>query len=108
MKIRYLILLCTFFLTIVNAEENTVDCLILEDENSIICKYTQESSPMEKNITVQWIEPDGVATRIRNMTIPPYHLSVYDYRYLNGRTPGEWKFKVIDNGDEYLTSFIVE
>jgi len=108
MKIKYLLLFCTLFLTLINAEENKADCLILEDENSIICKYTHESSEIEKNITVQWIEPDGVASRIRNMVIPPFHLSVYDYRYLNGRTPGEWTFKVIDNGDEYITSFIIE
>ena len=108
MKIKYLILLFAFFFTVLHAEENKADCLILEDENSIICKYTQTSIDIEKQITIEWIEPNGLTTRIRNMKIPPFHLSVYDYRYLDGRTPGKWTFKVTDNGDEYLTSFIIE
>ena len=73
MKLRYLVLLCSVFFTLVHAEDKKVDCIILEDENSIICKYTHERVSIEKNITVKWIEPDGTETRTRNMVIPPFH-----------------------------------
>ncbi len=108
MKLKYLVLLCTVFLTFVNADDNKVDCIILEDENSIICKYSHERSSVEKNITVNWIEPDGTITRTRDMLIPAFHASVYDYRYVKGRTLGKWTFKVTDQGDEYTTSFIIK
>lgn len=109
MKVGYLIvLLCTIFFTVVNANDNKVDCIILEDENSIICKYSHERIDTEQNITVTWIEPDGTVTRQRDMIVPAFHGSVYDYRYIHGRTPGEWTFKVKHNEDEYTTSFIIK
>jgi hypothetical protein len=108
MKSKYLILLCMVFLTFLNAEDELVDCLILEDENSIICKYSHTRVSEEKNITVQWIEPDGTITRTRNMIIPAFHGSVYDYRYVEGRTKGLWTFKVIDGQEEHTTNFTID
>ncbi|MGB5866538.1 MAG: hypothetical protein WBG69_01580 [Arcobacteraceae bacterium] len=108
MKLKYVILLSTVFLTFLQANDEKVDCLILEDENSIICKYSHERVSFEKNITVQWIEPDGSITRTRDMVIPEYHGSVYDYRYVQGRTKGEWTFKVIDNKEEFTTNFTIK
>jgi len=108
MKLKCLLFLSPLFLTFANAEENKADCLILEDENSIICKYSHVRISSDKNITIHWIEPDGTTTRTREMTIPAYHASVYDYRYIEGRTKGKWTFKVLDNEDEYTTTFIVK
>lgn len=84
------------------------DCIILEDENSIICKYTQERVDYDKEVIFQWIEPDGLATRKRVMHIPAFHGSVYDYRYIQGRTHGEWTFKVVDGKEEYTTKFTIK
>jgi len=108
MNLKYIILLFTVFLTTSYGNEEKVDCLILEDENSIICKYSHERVSLEKHITVEWIEPDGSVTRTREMTIPAYHGSVYDYRYAEGRTKGIWTFKVIDNEEEFTTHFTIE
>lgn len=108
MKSKYLVLLYAVFFTFAHADDNKVDCIILEDENSIICKYSHERTSTEQNITVNWIEPDGEITRTRDMVIPAFHGSVYDYRYVNGRTPGIWTFKVTDKGDEYTTSFTIK
>ena len=104
------ILLIFAFITLSYAGEtpNGVDCLILEDENSIICKYTHERADFDKEVEFQWIEPDGRVTRKRAMIIPAYHGSIYDYRYIEGRNKGEWTFKVIDNGIEYKTTFVLE
>ena len=108
MRSKYLVLVCAVFFSFAHADDNKVDCIILEDENSIICKYSHERISLEKNITVNWIEPDGEISRTRDMIIPAFHGSVYDYRYVNGRTPGVWTFKVTDKGDEYTTSFTIK
>ena len=108
MKSKYLVLLCSLFFTFAHAEDKKVDCLILEDENSIICKYSHQRMSTEKTITVKWIEPDGTETRTRDMVIPAFHGSIYDYRYIEGRTKGKWTFSVIDNEDEYTTSFMLK
>lgn len=110
MRIKYflpLLLLLSSF-QFANAQENSADCIILQDENSIICKYTHTRVPTEKNIVVKWIEPDNTVTRERDMVIPAFHGSVYDYRYIEGRTKGEWTFKVIDGENEYTTNFTIE
>jgi hypothetical protein len=106
---KYLALIF-LFITFSYAQDtqNAVDCLILEDENSIICKYTHERVDFDKEVEFQWIEPDGRVTRTRSLVIPAYHGSVYDYRYIEGRTKGEWTFKVIDDSTEYKTTFILE
>lgn len=109
MKIKYFMLtLLTFsFLTFAHAKSG-VDCIILEDEDSIICKYTHNRVNFNKIITVQWIEPDNQITRTREMIIPAYHGSIYDYRYKQGRTKGIWTFKVKDDDKEYTTNFTID
>jgi hypothetical protein len=42
------------------------------------------------------------------MVIPAGHGSIYDYRYIKGRTLGVWTFKAIDESEEYTTSFVLE
>ena len=41
------------------------------------------------------------------MTIPAYHGSIYDYRYIKGRIKGKWTFKVLDNNSSYKTTFTI-
>lgn len=111
MQMRKFFLFFVLFLSLLQtlyAEEIGVDCLILEDENSIICKYNTLRVDYEKNILIQWIEPDKTITRERVVTIPANHGSIYDYRYIEGRTKGIWTFKVIDEGKEYTTNFTIE
>lgn len=112
MKKKYFVsLLLAFFyfgLTFANAESDNIDCLLLEDENSIICKYTHMRQDQDKTIVIQWIEPDGRISRERDMVIPAHHGSIYDFRYIQGRTLGTWIFKVIDNNEEFTTNFVIE
>ena len=102
------LLLSIFFTSIVTAQEVGVDCLIVKDENSIICKYTQERSLEDRNIEVNWIDPNGKLSRQRDMVIPAGHGSVYDFRYLKGRMTGVWSFIVIDNEIKHETTFNIE
>ena len=88
--------------------EKRIDCIILEDENSIICKYTHERIQKDKMVIFNWIEPNGETTRVRSMIIPAGHGSVYDYRYVNGRAKGKWTLKVVDSNKSFETNFIIE
>ncbi|CAM3593563.1 hypothetical protein [Arcobacter aquimarinus] len=83
-----------------------VDCLILEDENSIICKFEViRDTEKEQVITINWVSPTGEISRSREMIIPPGDSSAYDYRYLDGREGGKWDFMIIYNGKEYSSKF---
>ena len=59
-------------------------------------------------VIFNWIEPNGETTRVRSMIIPAGHGSIYDYRYIKGRTKGNWTFKVIDGDLETKANFIIE
>jgi len=87
---------------------NKVDCIILEDENSIICKYTHERININKEVLFNWIEPNGNITRSRSINIPAGHGSVYDFRYIKGRITGEWTLEIVDSNNKYETKFIIE
>ena len=86
----------------------SADCLILEDENSIVCKYIHERSEEDKEIQIQWIDPNGEISRDRMVLIPAGHGSIYDFRYVSGRISGIWQFKVIDNGRKTITTFEIK
>jgi len=102
---KYIFLISFFFTTLYSKTSNSVDCIILEDENSIICKYIHTRLPQEHKVIVQWIDPLNNISRKREMTIPAYHGSIYDYRYIQGRIKGVWRFEVIDNNKKYSTTF---
>ena len=84
------------------------DCIILKDEDSIVCKYIHERVNTETIVKVQWIEPNGEITRAREITIPAGHASIYDFRYIKGRVVGVWGFKVTENNQESITNFTIE
>jgi hypothetical protein len=85
--------------------EPRVDCLILEDEDSIICKFEINRQTEDQELVFQWINPEGELSRSRDMQIPAGHGSIYDYRYIDGREAGNWIFKVIYKEKEYSTKF---
>lgn len=92
--------------TIQKSYNPNVDCLILEDENSIICKFEViKDLQNEQKIVINWVNPNGEISRTREMLIPAGDSSAYDFRYLDGRESGKWDFKIIYNEKEYSTSF---
>ena len=82
-----------------------VDCLILEDVNSIICKFEVIRDTKDQQIVINWVSPTGEISRTREMNIPAGDVSAYDYRYLDGREGGKWNFKILYNQNEYSSSF---
>ncbi|AXH10440.1 hypothetical protein CP960_12105 [Malaciobacter halophilus] len=108
MKKFLIVLLVSLFSFAVASEQEEiehVDCVILKDENSIICKYIQERVEFDKNVTFIWIDPDQEISRSRDMVIPAGHGSIYDFRYIDGRKKGIWTFKVKDQDKTYKTEF---
>jgi hypothetical protein len=109
-KFFYLVLMLSSF---VWASEQEVqdevlkeaDCLIINDENSIICKYTSPILLEDKELIVEWINPDGESTRKRTKIKPAGHSSMYDFRYLSGRIKGIWMFRVFDDKEIITTTF---
>ena len=90
------------------AQEQTkknVDCLILKDENSIICKYETIRKDFDEPIFIEWINPQGEVSRTREMTVPAGHGSIYDFRYIKDRSLGTWTFKVSSKDEVYTTTF---
>ncbi len=85
--------------------EKVVDCLILKDENSIICKYKFPRQLEDKNVSFEWIDPNNETTRLQEVVIPAGHGSAYDFRYISGRLKGKWTFKVTDNEEVLVTTF---
>jgi len=91
-----------------NEISSKVECIVLKDENSIICKYTHQRVNTEKTIKFEWYSPENKISRVRVMQIPAGHGSVYDYRYIKGRISGLWTLKVIDNDKVVKANFTIE
>ncbi len=75
----------------------SVQCEI--ENGRIYCKYFLDRSDNQngKEVEFHWISPQSPKDdRIRHFRVPPQHGSVYDYRFLPGRTEGRWRVKVID------------
>lgn len=104
------VLILFFFLISISSASgdytsNEVDCIVIKEENSIICKYISERASEDRFINVQWLAPNGDISRTRKILFPSGHGSVYDFRYLNGREAGLWTFKVFDNNKEFKIEF---
>jgi hypothetical protein len=92
----------------VYSNDKGVKCLVLTNENSIICKYKQERSNENRDVVFNWIDPNNDLSRSRSILIPAGHGSVYDFRYIQGRVLGDWTVEVIDNNISYKTTFTLQ
>jgi len=99
-----------FCISILSAEQDSLgaDCLIIKDENSIICKYSNVRKSYDRDIKIFWINPKENISREKEVIVPAGHGSVYDFRYIEARMKGLWTFKVIDKEKEYSTSFEIK
>jgi hypothetical protein len=84
------------------------DCLVIKEENSIICKYMTERSTEDRFVKMEWIDPEGEFSRTRKVLLPSGHGSVYDFRYLSGRKVGTWTFRVTDDDKVFSTTFEIK
>ncbi len=71
----------------------------------IRCKYMALAQDTTRKVTFNWISPDNEAdNRMKVHTIPPGHISVYDFRYFAGRSEGKWTISVMENSDQTTVS----
>ena len=82
-----------------------VECVVLVDEDSVICKFEVIRADKEQQVIVSWISPTGEISRTREMIINAGDSTAYDYRHLDGRENGKWNFKIIYNEKEYISQF---
>ncbi|QOG13003.1 hypothetical protein [Arcobacter sp. FWKO B] len=95
--IAKILLLAFLSFNYILAFEPEAECTILEDENSIVCKFTTPAQNIDQTFTIMWINPLNEIDRQRDITIPAHNVSIYDFRYLDGRESGRWKFSVFKN-----------
>lgn len=103
MKAKIAFLFIVLFTIKVVSFAHEADCIILQDESSIVCKYTTPIYENERTVEVRWISPSKEIDRQRDITIPPNNVSIYDFRYLDGREAGLWEFVVLEK-DKVITS----
>jgi hypothetical protein len=88
-----------------NAQEVGLNCLIIKEEGSIICKYTQERELEDRLVKINWIDPSNKISRKKSIKFKAGHGSVYDFRYMKGRMFGIWTVEVKDKDKDYNTTF---
>ncbi len=91
---RVIVLLFPLLLSASSA--NQIICRI--EEQRVLCIYFIDRSDNAHGLSVRfiWHSPDGKDDRIQLFHVPPYHGSVYDYRFLPGREQGRWIVEVVD------------
>ena len=82
-----------------------VECTVLVDEDSIICKFEVIRADKEQQVVINWISPTGEISRTREMIINAGDSTAYDDRHTGGRENGKWSFKIIYNENEYVSQF---
>ena len=76
-------------------QANSLKCE--KKDNRIVCTYFSDRSDNDSDIVLKfhWISPKSpIDDRVREVNIPPYYGSAYDYRFIPGRVRGHWIVKV--------------
>ncbi|NQY53361.1 MAG: hypothetical protein HRT42_07265 [Campylobacteraceae bacterium] len=103
----FLLLILIISCSSLNANTSS-DCIIIKEENSIICKYIHSRKDKDREVRIEWINPKNIISRVRNVIISAGHGSIYDFRYIDGRSKGTWTFRVIDNKTTTSSTFEIE
>ena len=103
---KRVVLVASSLLLFLNA--NSLKCE--KKDNRVVCTYFSDRSDGQKEIKLKfhWISPKSPEDdRTREVSIPPYYGSAYDYRFIPGRVPGHWIVKVTpeDSNESVLSSF---
>lgn len=108
-KILSLILLFTFVL----GAADSLLCKVINEDGilKIKCKYKTVSKDYDRNVTITWTSPTTHQDdRFKTVVLPAYNISVYDFRYFDGRADGSWTVSATDEstGKVTTTQFIKE
>lgn len=86
------------------------DALVCEVVNQddilkIKCKYKTVSKDYDRNISMAWTSPSTPQDdRFKTIVLPAYNISVYDFRYFDGRADGSWTISATDEETGQVTT----
>jgi len=103
--LKYFTLLSIF--TFALFAENALVCKLINEDDirKIKCKYNTVSKEYDRNITIAWSSPSAPQDdRFKTVLLPAYNISIYDYRYFDGRAEGSWTVSATDVETGMVTS----
>ncbi len=97
--------LSLFALSVLEADALICKVVNEDDIMKIKCKYKTTSKEYDRNISMAWTSPSTPQDdRFKTLTLPAYHVSVYDYRYFDGRADGSWTISATDEETGQVTT----
>ena len=109
--LRFFSLLTLFGFSLLSADALTCEVVNEDDILKIKCKYKTVSKTYDRNISMAWTSPSTPQDdRFKTIVLPAYHISIYDFRYFDGRADGSWTVSATDEetGQVTTTQFIKE
>ncbi|PHR59371.1 MAG: hypothetical protein COA44_00015 [Arcobacter sp.] len=93
--------------------EDALKCELINKDDilKIKCKYNTISKDYDRNVSMAWTSPSTPQDdRFKIILLPAYNISVYDYRYFDGRADGSWTISATDEetGQVTITQFVKE
>lgn len=92
------------------AKDGLLCKVVNEDEiYKIKCKYLTTAKNYDRNISIAWTSPSTPQDdRFRTVLLLANNISVYDYRYFDGRADGNWVISATDDstGEVATTEFV--
>lgn len=101
------------FLPLFLLASDSLSCKLIQEDDikKIKCKYKTVSKTYDRNISIAWTSPTAPQDdRFKVITLPAYNISVFDFRYYDGRAEGTWNVSATDDetGQVTTTEFIKE
>jgi hypothetical protein len=83
--------------------------ICLEEGDKIICKLMTKRLNEPRSVRFHWQSPGSPNDdREHTLPLPAAHASVFDVRYKDGRTKGEWKVTAEIDEEEVSTTFYMD
>ena len=108
---KFFTLIAFFTVSLFANDAMTCEVVNQDDILKIKCKYKTISKDYDRNVSIAWTSPSAPQDdRFKTVVLPAYHISVYDFRYFDGRADGSWTITATDEetGQVTTTHFVKE
>jgi len=103
--LRFFSLLTLFTFSLLATDALKCEVINEDDILKIKCKYNTVSKDYDRNISMAWTSPSTPQDdRLKTILLPAYNISVYDYRYFDGRADGSWTISATDEQTGQVTT----
>ncbi|MBE0499071.1 MAG: hypothetical protein IBX43_07520 [Campylobacterales bacterium] len=91
--------------------KDALKCEVVNEDEiyKIKCTYLTTKKSHDRNISIAWTSPSTPQDdRFKTILLPAENISVYDYRYFDGRADGSWVISATDasTGEVTTTEFV--